>query len=191
MLKLTCPAALVGGGTVQIDSGAGSEQVKVSVPLNPEVNATVTVAVALDPCATWKLWAVGVSVNGAATVNATDPAEWLLWVKTPVVAVIVTVPLAAELPDWMVAVVLMGSPPVGVTVVGLNEQVSPVGSPEHEKLTGALKLLIGVTVIVAVPLAPVNTVRLVVGVLAEKSGGAFKATAKLFTSREPNPVARS
>jgi hypothetical protein len=91
----------------------------------------------------------------------------------------------------MVAVVVAGAPPVGVTVDGLNEQVPPVGRPEHAKPTGALKLLTGVTVIVAVPLAPVNRLRLVVGVLAVKSGGVFKATAKLLTSSEPSPVAKS
>ena len=77
----------------------------------------------------------------------------------------------------MVAVVLAGCPPVGFTVVGLNEHVSPEGSPEQAKLTEPLKLLMGVTVTVAVPLAPVNTVRVVGVVAAVKSGGALRASA--------------
>ena len=99
ILKVTFPAASVGMGTVHSDSDGAPVQVKVSVPLKPEENATATVAFALEPCVTGKLAAVGVRVNGDVTVNATDPAEWLIWLKTPVVAVILTVPLAAELPD--------------------------------------------------------------------------------------------
>jgi hypothetical protein len=74
-----------------MDCGAGSVHVKVIVPVKPEATATVTVAVALDPCVTGKLAAVGVSVNGVVTVNATDPADWLAWLKTPAIALIVTV----------------------------------------------------------------------------------------------------
>ena len=103
---------------------------------------------------------------------------------------IATFAVVAEPPARMVAVVVTGAP-LGVTVVGLKEQVLPVGSPVQAKLTEPVKLLIGVTVIVAVPLWPANRVRLVVGELAEKSGGAARARAKLLTSIEPKPVAKS
>jgi hypothetical protein len=69
MAKLTFPEALTGVGTVQIDSDAGSLQVKVIVPEKPEATATATVAFTLAPCVTWKLVAVGVSVNAGATVT--------------------------------------------------------------------------------------------------------------------------
>jgi len=192
MAKLTFPEALTGVGTVQIDSDAGSLQVKVIVPEKPEATATATVAFTLAPCVTWKLVAVGVSVNAGAMLTTMDPAVWLTWLKTPVVAVMVTVGFAAAVPvDVMLAVVVAGAPPLGVTVVGLNEQVAVVGSPEHAKFTAPLKLLMGVTVTVAVALCPLKMLRGVVGTLAVKSGGDFKATAKLFTSIEPSPVARS
>jgi hypothetical protein len=99
-----------------------------------------------------------------------------------------SVPEAAVLPAEIVAVVWVV--PGGVTVDGLNEQVTP-DTPAHAKLTDPVKLLIGATVMVAVPVCPSNTVRLVVGELAVKSGGLAKATAKLFTSMEPRPLARS
>src|SRR5208283_79877 len=94
-----------------------------------------------------------------------------------------------ESPAVMVAVVVAG-PPSGVTLEGLNEQLVPVG-PEQLKLSGPLKLLTGVTVIVAVPLCPAYTLRLEVEELTEKSGGFFRATASLSTSTEPSPVAIS
>jgi hypothetical protein len=90
----------------------------------------------------------------------------------------------------MVAVVIAGAP-LGVTVAGLKEQVPPEGRPLQAKLTDPPKLLIGVTVIVAVPLWPAKTVRLVVGELAEKSGGVLSATAKLLALTDPKPVAKS
>src|ERR1700689_546065 len=102
-----------------------------------------------------------------------------------------TEPLVAEPPAVTVAVVVMGSPPLGVTFVGLNEHVLPVGSPLQAKLTGPLKLLTGVTVMVAVPVCPANTDRLLTEELTEKLGGFFRATATLFTSTEPRPVAIS
>jgi hypothetical protein len=93
-------------------------------------------------------------------------------------------PLAAEI----VAVVWVV--PGGATELGLNEHVTP-DTPEQLKLTDPVKLLIGTTVIVADPLCPSNTLRVVVGVLAVKSGGLARATAKLSTSTEPKPLAIS
>lgn len=74
MWKLTCPPALVLGGTVQIDAGAGSVQVKVTVPEKFAPVASITVASTDDPCATWKLAAVGVRVK---SVPAKAIARWL------------------------------------------------------------------------------------------------------------------
>src|SRR5258708_3072477 len=72
MWKLTCPCVLVAGGEVQVDSVMvdGSVQVKVTVPLKGLKKANVIVASMLDPCATWKLVAVGVRVNSAGAVAA-------------------------------------------------------------------------------------------------------------------------
>ena len=128
-------------------------------------------------------------MNAGATVRAIEAAGRLTWLRTPVVAVMATVEVPpAPLPVIVAVVcVVVG----GVTVVGLNEQVEPEGSPLQAKLTEPVKLLTGTTVIVAVPLCPENTFKVVVGELAVKSGGAASATAKLFKSSEPNPVARS
>jgi hypothetical protein len=43
------------------------------------------------------------------------------------------------------------APPDGVTVEGLNEQLAPLGSPEHAKLTAEPKPFCGVTVRVTLP----------------------------------------
>src|SRR5579872_3715859 len=96
-------------------------------------------------------------------------------------------PLMFPLPVAVMVAVVVPDP---VTVVGLNEQVTP-DKLEQEKATGPLKLLTGVTVIVAVPLWPVKILRLVVGVLALKSGGLANAVANALTSSEPRPLARS
>lgn len=61
--KLTCPAALAGGGTVQTEAVAGSSQVNVTVPLKLPPKVRLTVASMEDPWVTWKLAAVGARVN--------------------------------------------------------------------------------------------------------------------------------
>ena len=75
MLKLTSPVAVMPwAGPVQVERATVSLQVKVTGPVNPEVKVTVTVAFTFDPCATWKLAAVGAIVNADAmvTVEADD-----------------------------------------------------------------------------------------------------------------------
>jgi hypothetical protein len=128
-------------------------------------------------------------VNAGATVSAIDAAGWLTWLRTPVVAVTATVEVPPDPLPVIVAVVcvVVG----GVTVAGLNEHVEPEGRPVQAKPTEPVKLFLGTTVIVAVPLCPEKTLMVVVGELAVKSGGLASATAKLFKSREPSPVARS
>ena len=49
---------------------------------------------------------------------------------------------------------------VPVVLPGLNDAVTPLGRPEADKLTLPLKPFTGVTVIVLVPPAPCNMVRL-------------------------------
>jgi len=56
---------MIGEGTVQIESGAGSVQVKTSVPVKPLARVTLTVAFTLAPGLTWKLPAVGLRTNCA------------------------------------------------------------------------------------------------------------------------------
>jgi hypothetical protein len=72
--NVTFPETFVFGGAVQIDAEAGSEQVKATIPEKPLLSVSVTVALTFDPCATWKLVAVGARVNGVEVVVAIDAA---------------------------------------------------------------------------------------------------------------------
>ena len=67
--------------------------------------------------------------------------------------VTVTVPVAAVLLVVSVNVLVL------VVLVGLNDAVTPLGKPDTDKLTWALKPFCGVTVIVLAPLAPCLIVR--------------------------------
>jgi hypothetical protein len=68
--------------------------------------------------------------------------------------VTVTVPVAAVPLALSVKVLVL------VVLVGLKEAVTPLGKPEADHLTLALKPFCGVTVIVLVPLVPCMTVKL-------------------------------
>jgi hypothetical protein len=78
------------------------------------------------------------------------------FVKPPDVPVIVTetVPGVAELPTASVSVLVV------VVELGLNDAVTPLGTPAADKLTLPVKPFFGLTVIVLVPLAPCRTVKL-------------------------------
>jgi hypothetical protein len=71
-------------------------------------------------------------------------------VKPPDVPVMVTVtvPVAAALPAVSVNVLVL------TVLLGLNDAVTPLGRPDADKLTLALKPFCGVTVMVLAPLAP-------------------------------------
>ncbi len=96
---------------------------------------------------------VGLSVNeetvgsgGGVTVRVIA----VVCVKAPDVPVIVavTVPAVAALPTASVNVLVV------VVELGLNDALTPLGSPDAEKLTPPLKPFWGETVIVLVPLPP-------------------------------------
>ncbi len=61
---------------------------------------------------------------------------------------------AADCAGAVIVSVVVAAPPDGVTVVGLNAQVAPAGSPEHAKLTTALNPFCGVTTNGNDPVAP-------------------------------------
>ena len=54
----------------------------------------------------------------------------------------------------IVSVVVVGLPPLGVTVCGLKLQLASAGKPLHAKLTTESNTYCGVTVNVTVPLCP-------------------------------------
>ena len=64
------------------------------------------------------------------------------------VMVTAKVPMLAAAPAVKVSVLVL------LVLVGLKDAVTPLGSPETDKLTLPLKPLCGATVIVLVPLAP-------------------------------------
>ncbi len=70
------------------------------------------------------------------------------------VTVTVTVPVTAALPAVSVNVLVL------VVLLGLNDAVTPLGRPDADKLTLALKPFCGLTVMVLAPLAPCVTLRL-------------------------------
>jgi hypothetical protein len=69
--------------------------------------------------------------------------------------VTVTVPVAAVLLAASVNVLVLA------VLLGLNDAVTPLGRPDADKLTLALKPLCGVTVMMLVPFVPWTTLRLV------------------------------
>lgn len=71
------------------------------------------------------------------------------------VTVTVTVPVAAVLLAVNVSLLVLA------VLLGLNDAVTPLGSPDADKLTMLLKPFCGVTVIVLAPLAPRWIVKLV------------------------------
>lgn len=77
-------------------------------------------------------------------------------VKVPLVPVTVRVevPRVAVAETVIVRVEVAELPEGGVTEVGLNVVVTPVGAPDTERLTAELKALTEVTVTVEVPEAP-------------------------------------
>src|SRR5713101_3710511 len=79
--------------------------------------------------------------------------------------VTVTVPVVAMLLAVSVKVL------VAVAGFGLKDAVTPLGSPEADKLTLPLKPFCGVTVMVLAPLAPCATVRLFGDAERAKFGG--------------------
>jgi hypothetical protein len=127
---------------------------KLTLLLKPFCGVTVIVLVLLAPC--MKLRLVGDAERakfggGAIMVRLSVVA----CVKVPEVPVIVTetVPVVAvPVADNVSALVV-------VVLVGLKAAVTPLGSPEADRVTRLLKPLCGVTLIVVVPVVPCVTVR--------------------------------
>jgi hypothetical protein len=121
---------------------------KVTVPLKPFCGVTVIVLAPPPPCTMLRLFGDAESVKFGGPVTARVIVA--VFVKLPDVPVIVTgtVPMVAVLLAVNVSVLVV------VAGFGLNEAVTPLDSPDADKLTGPLKPACGVIVIVLVPLAP-------------------------------------
>jgi hypothetical protein len=137
------------------------------VPVKLFVGLTVRLLVPVDPATTVALVAEMLK-SGFDTVAAfTVTLNVAVCVKAPEVPVRVTaaVPVVAPLVAVNVSVLLP------VTLLGLN--VTPLGRPEAERLMGPVKLFVGLTVRLLVPVAPCTTVALV----AERVKSGFGAAA--------------
>jgi hypothetical protein len=140
---------------------------KVTLPANPFCGVMVTVLVPLVPRAIVKLLGEAVSAKFGAAFTVNEIVA--LCVKLPDVPAIVTVTVP------VVAVPLAVSVKVLAVVAGftLNAAVTPLGSPDADKLTPPPKPFCGVTVILLVPLAPCVTLKLLGDAESAKLGAAF------------------
>jgi hypothetical protein len=115
---------------------------KLTLPLKPFCGMTVTVVPPLAPCATLKVFgeADRLKVGGKATVS--EIVAVLL--KLPDIPVMVT----GNVPVIAVAAAVKVNVLVLAVEAGLKEAVTPLGRPDADKLTLAVKPLRGVIVIV-------------------------------------------
>jgi hypothetical protein len=144
----------------------------VTLPLNPLAGPIVMVSVALLPCTTVTLLAVGVSEKlGAGVIERLTE---VLAVSVPEVPLIVTV--TALVVTTAVPLAVSVSTCVPLTVPAANDAVTPVGNPVAARVTVPLNPLAPVTVIVLVPVLPWTTDRLVGKAESEKLGPAVTET---------------
>src|SRR5216684_7379169 len=129
---------------------------RVTLPLKPFCGVTVMVLVPFVPWSTLRLLGDAEIVKFATGTGFTVRETVVVFVKLPEVpvTVTVTVPVAAVLLAVSVNALVVA------VLLGLNEAVTPLGSPDADKLTLPLKPFCGVTVMVLVPLAPCTIVKL-------------------------------
>ena len=111
-------------------------------------------------------------------------------VNRPAVPVMVTL----VVPTAAVPLAVKGKVLVLAVLVGLNDAVMPLGSPEADKLTLPLKPFRGTTVMVVAPLPPCVMVTLLGDVKRPKPGAgppAGQLITKLLAFSVPIPVAKS
>ena len=121
-----------------------------TLPVNPPTSATVMVPVPVLPCATDREAGEGVSVKPGVTEGLTASAIVVVAVVLPEVPVMVTVvaPVAAVLLAVSVSTLALADD------TGLNEAVTPLGSPVTANDTLPVNPPVSVTVIVSVALPP-------------------------------------
>jgi hypothetical protein len=161
---------------------------KLTLLLNPLCGVTVIVLVPLAAWETLRLLgdADSVKVPTGFTVSETV----VVLAKTPAVPVMVTL----VVPTGTVPLAVNVNVLVFAVLVGLNDAVTPFGSPEADKLTLPLKPFRGTTVIVLVVLLPCVTLTLA-GDAARRKPGEGPPAGQLFTRfaalTVPMPVAKS
>ena len=161
---------------------------KFTLPLKPFCEVTVIVLV---PLAAWKTLTLlgdadSVKVPTLFTVSETV----VVLVKGPAVPVMVTLVVPTAAVPLAVNVNVL----VFAVLVGLNDAVMPLGSPEADKLTLPLKPFRGTTVIVLAPLPPCVMVTLLGDVERAKPGEGpptGQLVTKLVAFSVPIPEAKS
>lgn len=150
------------------------EAERLTEPVKPLTGVTVMVLVPLLPWIMATLAGEAESEKFGVATALTVSVMVVLWVKLPEVPVMVTVavPVVAVLLAVKVTVLVV------VALAGLKDAVTPLGSPEADKLTLPLNPLMGVTVTVLLPLPPCVTETLAGEADSEKFG-----TAAAFTVR--------
>jgi hypothetical protein len=140
---------------------------KLTLPANPFTGPTVMV---LDPLDPWmKLTLFGEALNVKSGAKFTARLIVAVCVRLPELPVTVTVkaPAVAALLAARVSVL------VPVVLAGLKDAVTPLGTPEADKLTLPANPFTGPTVMVLDPLDPWMKLRLFGEALRVKSGGKF------------------
>jgi hypothetical protein len=120
----------------------------VTLPVKPFSGVTLIVVAPLPPCGIPKVLSSEESVKFAPGFTVTETVA--VCVKPPTVPVTVTVAVPVVAAPVAVSVMVL-EPLAGF---GLNDAVTPVGSPEADKLTLLVNPLCGVTVTLLVPLDP-------------------------------------
>ena len=121
---------------------------KLTLLLKPFCGVTVIVLVPLPPSETLTLLGDTESVNVPTGFTVSETV--VVAVKAPAVPVIVTLLVPTVAAPLAVNVTVL----VFVVLLGLNAAVTPLGSPEADKLTLPLKPFRGTTLIVLVALPP-------------------------------------
>lgn len=131
------------------------DAVRVTPPVVPLASVTVMVSVALAPGAIDKVAADAESARGSTLVTVRVKV-----IVTGVSAPEVPVTVTEEVPEAAVALAVRVSTLEPVVGLVPNAAVTPLGSPDAEKVTLPVNPFTSVTLIVSAPLAPWETVRL-------------------------------
>ena len=157
---------------------------KLTLPLKLFCGVTEMVLVPLAPCMTLRVLGEAERAKFGTRTAVTVRLMVVVFVKLPEIPVMVTVTVPVVAVPVAVSVNVLEA----VAGLALNNGVTPLGSPEADKLTPLLKPFCGVTEMVLVPLAPCIIVKLLGDADRVKFGGG--ATFVLIATLSKVAVAR-
>lgn len=188
-LSVSVPGLVVLAGLNDAVTPVGRpDAARATAPVKPFCGVMVIMLVPLAPCATLTLAGDAAMLNAGSPVTVSESRALL--VRLPEVPVIVIVEVdEAAVPLAVSVRVLMV-----VAVAGLNDAVTPAGSPDAARLTAPLKPFCALIVMVLFPLAPAVIASLDADEDKPKDGP-FDTPVRLLISGWPaglpHPVARS